>query len=135
MENIIRLSKEGSFEAMESLANQAANPVACRGFGIALDANLRYRIKGIQAMSQGRHPVVPSSHPKDPLNLSCNALHALSIGLKETYTAETFDLAFLFFPPWLFGYLFIANASSCHPGVTNLSETSTVFRWKFSLCS
>ncbi len=83
---------------MESLANQAANPVACRGFGIALNSNLKYRIKAVQAMSQGRLPVVPSSDPKDPLNLSFNALHALSIGLKETHTAETFDLAFSLLP-------------------------------------
>ncbi|SJL14169.1 uncharacterized protein ARMOST_17624 [Armillaria ostoyae] len=98
MENLIRLSKEGSFEAMESLASRAANSVACRGFGIALEANLRFKLKAIQAMSQGRLPAVPSSDPKDPLNLSCNALHALSIGLKETHTTETFDLAFSLLP-------------------------------------
>ncbi|PBK65520.1 hypothetical protein ARMSODRAFT_1022318 [Armillaria solidipes] len=98
MENLIRLSKEGSFEAMESLASQAVNPVAWRGFGIALEANLRFKLKAIQAMSQGQLPVVPSSDPKDPLNLSCNSLHALSIGLKETHTAETLDLAFSLLP-------------------------------------
>ncbi|KAK0222768.1 hypothetical protein EDD85DRAFT_1028206 [Armillaria nabsnona] len=83
MENLMKLCKEGSFEAMSSLAKQASRDrVSRRNLLNVLDTNLKFKVEPVQALKEGRLPAVPSSDPKDPLNLSYNSLHALMIGMQ-----------------------------------------------------
>ncbi len=68
---------------MSSLAKQASRDrVSRRNLLYVLDINLKFKVEPVQALKEGRLPAVPSSDPKDPLNLSYNSLHALMIGMQ-----------------------------------------------------
>ncbi|PBK65518.1 hypothetical protein ARMSODRAFT_437125 [Armillaria solidipes] len=83
MENLMKLCKDGSFEAMSSLAKQASRDrVSRRNLLNVLYTNLKFKVEPVQALKEGRLPAVSSSDPKDPLNLSYNSLHALVIGMQ-----------------------------------------------------
>ncbi|SJL10372.1 uncharacterized protein ARMOST_13758 [Armillaria ostoyae] len=82
----MKLSKEGSFEAMEYLTRGAGKLFCGQGFALVLEANLKFKTRAIQSMKHGRLPLMPSSDPKDPLNLSYNTLNALAIGMRVNHS-------------------------------------------------